>query len=142
MKDKYRIFIYKCPEYDKESIKNILDGCLNDLEGIKDKLAKAKNILIKPNLLMPASPEQAITTHPVFIEAVIESVASMTGRPRDILMADSFSPVVPFTEKGIHRVYEETGLKDISKRTGCRLSYSTEYSTVSNPEGKFLKQIE
>jgi uncharacterized protein (DUF362 family)/Pyruvate/2-oxoacid:ferredoxin oxidoreductase delta subunit len=91
---------------------------------------------------MPATPEQAITTHPVFIEAVIESIIGITGKPSDILIADSFSPVVPFTEKGIYKVYGETGLKDISKRTGCRLSYSTEYSTVSNPEGKFLKKIE
>ena len=142
MKDKHRVFIYRCREYDKESIRNIIGSCLDGLELIKDRLTGAGSICIKPNLLMPASPEQAITTHPLFIEAVIESIVSITGRPRDILLADSFSPAVPFTEKGMHRVYKETGLKDIAKRTGCRLSYSTEYSTVSNPQGKFLKKIE
>lgn len=140
--DKYRVAVYRCGKYDKEVIKRTLHTAIERLGGIESFLGNKKNICVKPNLLMPASPEQAITTHPVFVEAVIELVSEYTGNPENIIIADSFSPVVPFTKKGIDRVYEEAGLKEVSVRTGCRLNYSTEYSTLSHSEGKYLKKIE
>jgi uncharacterized protein (DUF362 family)/NAD-dependent dihydropyrimidine dehydrogenase PreA subunit len=142
MEDSCRISIHRCAEYDKGSIKRILGLSFDGLGGIRDILSDAGSICIKPNLLLPAPPEQAIITHPVFVEAVVELVSEITGRPQDILIADSFSPAVPYTEKGIRRMYAESGLADMAERTGCRLNYSTEYSTVSNPEGIFLKKIE
>jgi uncharacterized protein (DUF362 family)/ferredoxin len=142
LRDKYRISIYKCGRYDKGSIKDIISRSLKDLDSLADTVSRAGSICIKPNLLMPAPPEKAIITHPVFIEAVVELISEITGRPEDIIIADSFAPGIPFTEKGINRVYEEAGLKDISRRTGCSLSYSTEYSTVPHPGGKYLKKVE
>jgi uncharacterized protein (DUF362 family)/Pyruvate/2-oxoacid:ferredoxin oxidoreductase delta subunit len=38
-------------------------------------------ILIKPNLLLPAAPSQAITTHPAIVRAVVEYVIEKGGRP-------------------------------------------------------------
>ena len=138
----YRVAVYSCSSYEKEDIKELILKGLEYLGGIKGLVGNKKMICIKPNLLLPASPEQAITTHPVFIEAVVELISEYTGKPENILIADSFSPAVPFTKKGMERVYGETGLKDVSRRTGCRLNYSTAYSTLSYPEGKILKKIE
>ena len=142
MKDKYRVAIYRCWKYDKDEIKKTVARGFESLGGVVGLFDKGKKVCIKPNLLMPASPEQAIITHPIFIEAIVELVSEHTGSPEDIVIADSFSPAVPFTKKGMHRVYEEAGLKDIALRTGCRLNYSTEYSTIFHPDGKFLKKIE
>jgi uncharacterized protein (DUF362 family)/Pyruvate/2-oxoacid:ferredoxin oxidoreductase delta subunit len=142
MEDSFRISIHRCARYDRRSIKRAIGQSLDIIGGIRDILPDAGSICIKPNLLLAAPPEQAITTHPVFVEAVVELVSEITGRPRDIVIADSFSPAVPYTEKGLRRMYAESGLADMAERTGCRLNYSTEYSTVSNPEGMFLKKIE
>ena len=142
MEDSFRVSIHRCDRYDKASIKRVIGHSLDIIGGIREMLPDAGSICIKPNLLLAAPPEQAIITHPVFVEAVVELVSEITGRPRDILIADSFSPAVPYTEKGMRRVYAESGLEDIAERTGCRLNYSTEYSTVSNPGGIFLKKIE
>jgi uncharacterized protein (DUF362 family)/NAD-dependent dihydropyrimidine dehydrogenase PreA subunit len=142
MGTKYRVAVYSCSRYNKEDIKKMVFMGFEYLGGIKDLLGSKKRICIKPNLLLPAPPEQAITTHPVFIEAVVELISEYTGRPENILIADSFAPAVPFTKKGMERIYSVTGLEDVSSRTGCRLNYSTEYSTLSYPEGKILKKIE
>jgi uncharacterized protein (DUF362 family)/ferredoxin len=142
MAAKYRVAVYSCKSYKKEAIKEIILKGFDCLGGIKGFLDDKKNICIKPNLLLPVTPEQAVTTHPVFAEAVVELISEYTGRPENILIADSSAPAVPFTKKGIERTYGETGLLEVSRRTGCRLNYSTEYSTLSNPEGRLLKKIE
>ncbi len=142
MKNKYSLAIQGCKEYRKDEIKQVLQRCFSLIGGLEKFIEKGKSICIKPNILMPSSPGQAIITHPVFIEAVVELILERTGEPENIVVADSFSPVVPFTKKGIDKVYKETGIDEISKRTGCRLNYSTEYTTLSNPKGKFLKKIE
>lgn len=42
---------------------------------------RGKNVLLKPNLLLPATPDQAILTHPLVIRAVAEYVLEKGGRP-------------------------------------------------------------
>jgi len=142
MAGKFRVAVYRCDKYEKEQIKLVVQKGFESLGGLENILENKKKVCVKPNLLMPASPEQAIITHPVFIEAVIELVSLHTGSPEQIVIADSFSPVVPFTKKGMEKVYEDGGLKGVSARTGCRLNYSKEYTTVSNPNGRFIKKIE
>jgi uncharacterized protein (DUF362 family)/Pyruvate/2-oxoacid:ferredoxin oxidoreductase delta subunit len=44
-------------------------------------IQKGSQVLIKPNLLLPASPEQAITTHPSVVRAVAAYVIERGGRP-------------------------------------------------------------
>lgn len=40
------------------------------------------SVLIKPNLLAPAAPAKAVTTHPLLIRAAVEYVLELGGRPR------------------------------------------------------------
>lgn len=46
-----------------------------------------KKVLIKPNVLRPARPEEAITTHPAVLEAVVRSVAARG--PASIVVGDN-----------------------------------------------------
>ncbi|MBF0536861.1 MAG: DUF362 domain-containing protein [Nitrospirae bacterium] len=62
-----------------------------------------KVVLIKPNLLRAATVEQAITTHPLIVRAVVEYVLQMGARP---LVMDS-SCFGKFS-----RIVRETGLVD------------------------------
>jgi uncharacterized protein (DUF362 family)/NAD-dependent dihydropyrimidine dehydrogenase PreA subunit len=48
---------------------------------------EGKNILIKPNVLRASKPEEAITTHPAVLSAVVEKVESL--RPASIVVGDN-----------------------------------------------------
>ena len=139
---KNKVFISRCENYKKNDVKSILLEGLDRLGGPGKYINEKQTICIKPNLLLPALPDKAITTHPVFIEAVIEILADYTGKPENIIIADSFAPGVPFTRNGIEKIYRETGLLGIAERTGCRLNFATDYSRVSNKKGRLLKKID
>ncbi len=91
------VSLQKCAQYDNKELKDkILDG-LNqiefDLAGLKNK-----RVCLKPNLLMPMSPERAVTTHPEVFRAVAEIVRDYT---KDIVLIESpnFFPLKPTIKK-------------------------------------------
>ncbi|MCX7981681.1 MAG: DUF362 domain-containing protein [Syntrophales bacterium] len=53
---------------------------------IPDSILTGKRVLVKPNLLLPATPEQAVCTHPLVVRATVEYVLEAGGRP---IVADS-----------------------------------------------------
>ncbi|GAG62001.1 unnamed protein product, partial [marine sediment metagenome] len=127
MSSKTRVSIIKCKDYNKKNLRNTIKNCVNLLGGFRKFLNPHSKIVIKPNLLSAAVPEKAITTHPSFVEAVIENIVDITGNGKNIVIADSFGSATPYNKTGMDRVYEITGILNVAKRTGCKLNYSTEY---------------
>src|SRR6056297_1233589 len=65
-------------------------------------------ILLKPNLLIPKEPGEAVTTHPKVLEAVIEWLQQYN--PQKIFVGDSSGGVKPgYTAKAM----EKSGLKEV-----------------------------
>jgi uncharacterized protein (DUF362 family)/Pyruvate/2-oxoacid:ferredoxin oxidoreductase delta subunit len=137
-----KVSIVKCRDYDKEALVEAIKKSVNILGGFQKLLNPKSKILIKPNLLLAAEPDRAITTHPLFVEAVIESITAITGNSKNITIADSSGPVENYDRKGIEKVYRVTGMIDVAEKTGCRLNYSTEYKILSNEKGRVLKRLE
>ena len=48
---------------------------------IGDAVSRGSHVVIKPNLLAPASPEQGILTHPLVVKAAVEYVLECGGHP-------------------------------------------------------------
>ncbi len=142
MDKKVRVSIIKCKSYEKKLLKKAIAESVELLGGFKKFTKPGDRVLVKPNLLMAVTPERAITTHPAFITAVIEEIIKCTGKPENITLADSSSPAVPFKESGIKKLYEQSGILDVSRSTGCKLNYSTGYRSLSNKNGKMIKKIE
>jgi uncharacterized protein (DUF362 family)/Pyruvate/2-oxoacid:ferredoxin oxidoreductase delta subunit len=121
----------------KEKIKKALDYFnLPNLEG--------KKILIKPNLLMSAPPEKAITTHPILIESLIE-VLKEKG-VKDIFIGDTPGN----TSTNIDHLYRITGLKEVAERQGVNLINLYTYGVINIksdiageiPITKFIKEVD
>ena len=142
MNSKTTVSIARCKSYDKKDLREAISDCVNLVGGFGKFLNSGSRIVIKPNFLLAAAPEKAVTTHPLFIEAVIEGIADVTGSTKNILIADSFGPGVPYNKTGMKRVYETSGVLDVAKRTGCRLNHSTEYDSLSYRQGRVIKKIE
>ncbi|MDL2229480.1 DUF362 domain-containing protein [Treponema sp. OttesenSCG-928-L16] len=95
---------------------------------------KGKRVLLKPNILFDAAPEKALTTHPVFLEAVIRLVKD-SGADR-VFVGDSPGIQKPgFAGKGC-------GLGPAAERAGAEWIDFTEGKTeISLPSGKAVKRF-
>ena len=66
-----KVSIVKCAAYNPEELYRTMKEAAQ-AAGIPD--VSGKRVLLKPNILMDAAPEKAVTTHPAFLEAVIRLV--------------------------------------------------------------------
>ncbi|MEA2104111.1 MAG: DUF362 domain-containing protein [Candidatus Cloacimonadota bacterium] len=61
----------KCFQFDLEKIKSAIRNIFQS-QGFSSKLESLDSILLKPNLLGAYDPERSVTSHPIFVAAVIE----------------------------------------------------------------------
>ena len=87
------------PDYDmvKSAFFETMDAIGGDLIGRGDR------VLIKPNLLSPASPPDAVLTHPMIVRAAVEYVLQKGARPQV-----SDSPAIGSFEK----IMKDSGIGD------------------------------
>jgi uncharacterized protein (DUF362 family)/Pyruvate/2-oxoacid:ferredoxin oxidoreductase delta subunit len=137
-----KVAIRKCDDYVKGDVINAIEQCVAGIGGFESIIGNASNILLKPNLLSAIPPERAVTTHPVFIESIIEIIKKTANRPVKITIADSPGVAIKHTKKDLKRLYEICGLSYLGDIEGVILNLDTGYSQVSFKEGKVLKQLE
>ncbi|PKP60861.1 hypothetical protein CVT91_04360 [Candidatus Atribacteria bacterium HGW-Atribacteria-1] len=134
-----RVSVVRCPDYDLERVETALKKSLNLLGGISRFVKPGQRVCLKANLLLPAGPEQAVTTHPSVIEALVNLVRKAGGKP---FVADSPGGGVSYTEEGLRRVYQRTGLLELAERAGVELNWDTTVAQISFPEGKMMKRMD
>ncbi|MCS7152204.1 MAG: DUF362 domain-containing protein [Endomicrobia bacterium] len=132
MKELNKIVISKCYNYNWGTIFNILLLHLKSLQ--ITNCIQGKTVLLKPNLLGPHKPEDAVTTHPEFIRAVIRLCKKLNCK--EILVGDSPS-VVNFDE-----VVVKTGVKQLCSEENVKLLNLSTYPVIEKPYNRFgLKKI-
>ncbi len=129
-------------DYDRDFIKENIKKALSyfDLPDFSDK-----KFLIKPSLLMAQVPEKAITTHPIVMEAIVETLKEKNAK--EIYIGDTPGS----TLSNITDLYRKTGMEEVSKKTGAKLInlYSAGAITISGnglvesiPITKFIKEVD
>ena len=106
------VAIVKCPDYIQSHVDDAVDAVINLLGGIEKFVQKDDRVLIKPNLLIAASPEEAITTHPSVVRRLIEHVIESGGKP---VVGDS--PAFGATVK----IAESAGLAGVARDFGVEV---------------------
>jgi len=97
-----KVVLEYCPDYGT-GIGQALEKALDHLGGIGAFVKPGQSVLIKPNLLTDRTPEQAVTTHPEVVRAIIHILRKHGAKPS---VADSPSNVVK-----IEKVWENTGFR-------------------------------
>ena len=87
--------------YFYETLKPQVFSILDHLGG--RRITQESRVLIKPNLLTPATPQQAVLTHPDVVRAAAEYVLSRGARP---LIADSQAM------GSFHKIMRDSGIQD------------------------------
>lgn len=118
-----KVAVIRCDSYERGKVKDALreaigllggfDSIFGEAEAIRN-LGKDAEILLKPNMLRKASPEQAVTTHPEVFRAVGELLQEEGYR--NLVYGDS--PGNPAF--GMGKVAEACGIKAAAEELGIR----------------------
>ncbi|ADD68093.1 protein of unknown function DUF362 [Denitrovibrio acetiphilus DSM 12809] len=116
--------IYKahCKGYHDTSLQKMIE---NYFYSERDRLAGARRILIKPNLLSASIPEKAVTTHPDFVRTVIRILREYTEA--ELWLGDS--PGANFGK--YDKVLEVTGMTKVAEETGVHVVRVESFEPVS-----------
>lgn len=126
------VAVGKCSTYDIEQIYQVLSRSLGMLGGLERFVLPGERVLLKVNCLNDAPPERAITTHPAFLQAVIQLVKTRTDQ---IVVADS-PGFIPFLS-----ACRKNGYAEIAQQEGIELFEFIADDTLINPQGLVYKQF-
>lgn len=124
------VSILKCPDHDLKQVTDVIRRSFDNLGGTQKFIKPGDKVLLKLNLLMKKDPECAVTTHPVFAEALARTVMDAGGI---VTIADS--PGGIYSEKILRSIYKGCGICDMAERLGITLNYDTFYREVTYPQG-------
>ena len=136
MPRKIPIAIHRCFSYNQEDVSTSLKTLIDSLGGIKKFIKPGQIVAVKPNLIAKKKPEDAATTHPAIVEAVVRLVQQAGGKP---FIVDS--PGGPSGKLLLNGVYRATGMLGVAERTGCGISLDTTELELAHPQGKVAKQL-
>jgi uncharacterized protein (DUF362 family)/Pyruvate/2-oxoacid:ferredoxin oxidoreductase delta subunit len=119
---KSKVAVKSCLTYDLDKLEEILMESLLLVGGLSAFFKRGESALIKPNLLTDARPEEGITTHPNFVQAVVR-ILKRAGL--EIAIADI--PANHKLEANLKRVYNVTGMWNVAEREGVRLLTETKF---------------
>jgi len=106
------VSLARCKRYHTDTVREALLNLLAPWGGIGFLVKPGQNVLLKPNLLAAARPEEAVTTHPVLISILAKLVQKAGGR---VLIGDS-----PGSDDA-KTVYKKTGMLAAAEETGSEL---------------------
>ncbi|MBR4633215.1 MAG: DUF362 domain-containing protein [Elusimicrobia bacterium] len=105
---------YHCTDYSKDNIYDIVEKIVKSFGNLFEIIKPKSKVLLKLNLLSAYTPDQAITTHPEIVRAVINIVRKAGAIP---VLGDSPGNLV----NGIEHVWEKTGMLQLAKEENVEL---------------------
>lgn len=132
-----RVYIVSCPDYDRVDEK--MDQLLAIMGGMGRFVQPNEKIVLKVNLLQPAKPEQAVTTHPGVVAAASRMVKKEGAFP---LIADSPGTGYQYNKRTLNSVYRRCGMVEAAEAAGAELNFDTTFKPVSFLQGKLIKHFD
>jgi len=125
-----------CDNYDYEQVRTALQKAVTALGGFGPYIAPGERVLLKANLLMRKKPEDATTTHPVFVQAL---ASLLIEHGASVVIGDS--PGGPFTPVLMHAIYRSTGMVAAAAASGATLNTNFKSCERENPRGVLAKRL-
>lgn len=132
-----RVFAVRCESYDAapEAVAELLEM----MGGIERFVRAGESIVLKPNLLRAADPDEAVTTHPAVVAAVGRAVLAGGASAQ---IADSPGAGYRYTEAALKRTYDRCGMTAVAEETGMALNFDVGHEIVSHPDGRLVRRFE
>ncbi|MCG2711897.1 MAG: DUF362 domain-containing protein [Candidatus Omnitrophica bacterium] len=130
-----KVSIIRCQSYCPEEIYAAVKKSVDLIGGIENFLKRGQKVLLKPNLLKEAAPEEAVTTHPEFIRAVIRLVKTQTD---NIFIGDSPGGLVK-----TQSVYKSCGIEKVANEERVQLIQFNSIVKKGNiPFAKIIDEVD
>jgi len=120
-----------CSSYDEEKVYRAMRQGIDELGGVEKFVKKEEKILVKPNFLLSATPDDAVTTHPAVIRGILRILAE-TGYENTIY-GDSAG------HGSCANIAKKLGLKE--EEYGAKLTDMSHEVKVFYEEGKTEKEF-
>ena len=121
-----------CKAYDA-SLPAALDRLLEDLGGWEQRVPRGTAVLVKPNLLTDRTPDEAVTTHPALLRAVLSRLQACGAA---VTVGDS-----PASAAQLARVWERTGVEAVCRELGVPLVSFEQRTARTVTRGGFTFQV-
>lgn len=130
----HKVSIVECKSYNPKEVLKAVEKAIEDIDF---EIKQGSKVLLKPNVLMGAKPEKAITTNP----AIIDAVCTILNKKKcKITIGESCGLV---KEGGVLQAFGESGIAQIAKKHNARLiSFSREkLRKAHNNAAAFAKEM-
>ncbi|MFN3653579.1 MAG: DUF362 domain-containing protein [Armatimonadota bacterium] len=127
-----RVALARCGGYAPEGVGAALDQALSLLGGLESFVRAGDRVLVKPNLLTAQPPENAATTHPAVIDALLARLVDLGARPR---IGDS--PAFGWAA----RVADGCGVGEVARRYGVPVVEFNRPEAVASARPEVLRRF-
>lgn len=128
------VSILKCGEYSLPLLEDTISKSFDNIGGIEKYIKPGDKVLLKLNLVMKKRPDEAVTTHNIFAQALASVVIRAGGV---VTIADS--PGGLYNPSALRGVYKVCGMDEVAKNTGAMLNFDTGFTQVEYPQGVQVK---
>jgi uncharacterized protein (DUF362 family) len=132
-----RVAIERCPRYLAEDMEGAIRKAVDGLGGIEKSVSRGEKILLKPNMLSPRSPQEAVTTHPEIVRAMIHLVREAGGTP---LVGDTPGGIA--TERTLKNLASATGIGRVCEEEGVEFALLIDAEKSAVPNGEVTRSFE
>jgi uncharacterized protein (DUF362 family)/Pyruvate/2-oxoacid:ferredoxin oxidoreductase delta subunit len=129
----------RCADYGIEAVLAAVREVLAPLGGMAAFVKPGERIALKPNIILAAAPESAITTHPAVVGAVAILVREAGAHP---VVIESPGSGVVHVKPVIERAYRKAGYRAAAERYGFEICLDMDWEWVSCPEARLVKRLE
>lgn len=117
-----KVVLTKCDSYDFITVKNKIKKSIDHLGGFGHFIKKNNKVFIKLNCVGPFSPELGITSHPIFIQAIIKLVKEYTN---NITIGDNPATkdlIYTLKKCGLYKMILEENIKIFNGKPSCEIT--------------------
>lgn len=128
-----KVAVIPCPSYDQTLVEQAVRDGLRCLGGLTGIVGREEKVLLKPNLLKKADPDQVITTHPSVFAAVglcLKEYGCEEIRYGDSPAMQSFQDAARVSK-----------IEQAAKELGIAPGNFTEHTVLKYPQGKTAKEF-
>ncbi len=119
-----KVVVIRCPEYDEAVLREGMETAFSYFGGIGKILHPGEKVLLKPNLLIKATPDSGVITHPLLVKAAADMVRKAGALP-SVGDSPAFGTVLQVAQvSGLLALLERNGIPIVLFKRNRRFNRS------------------
>jgi uncharacterized protein (DUF362 family)/Pyruvate/2-oxoacid:ferredoxin oxidoreductase delta subunit len=132
------VALVACENYGRESTLEAVRRSIDLIGGMGRFVRPGQRILLKPNILMPSTPEKCVVTHPDVVYAVAKLLIDHGCK---VIIAESPGAGMMYSASNLRKAYGTVGYDLVAKELGIDLNEDIGARDVANPDGDLMKRL-